>query len=77
MPDSTSGQHRPDQDGLPMEQRRWAMFAIVVSVGLAVLDSNIVNVALPTIAGDLEISPSQSVWIVNAYLLAVATTLLP
>ncbi len=77
MPDSTSGQPRSDQDGLPTEQRRWAMFAIVVSVGLAVLDSNIVNVALPTIARDLEISPSQSVWVVNAYLLAVATTLLP
>lgn len=53
------------------------MLAIAVTLGMAVMDSNIVNVALPTIAQDLGISPAQSVWVVNAYLLAVATTLLP
>ncbi|WP_051011761.1 MFS transporter [Alcanivorax hongdengensis] len=53
------------------------MLAIAVSIGMAVMDNNIVNVALPTIADNLGISPSQSVWVVNAYLLAVAITLLP
>ena len=53
------------------------MLAIAVTLGMSVMDSNIVNVALPTIAQDLGVSPSQSVWVVNAYLLAVATTLLP
>lgn len=65
------------EDGLPPSQRRWAMLAIAVSLGMAVMDSNIVNVALPTIADNLGIDASQSVWVVNAYLLAVATTLLP
>jgi len=53
------------------------MISIAVSLGMAVMDSNIVNVALPTIADNLGISAAESVWVVNAYLLAVAVTLLP
>ncbi|ASK36437.1 MFS transporter [Alcanivorax sp. N3-2A] len=44
---------------------------------MAVMDSSIVNVALPVIADNLNVSASESVWVVNAYLIAVATTLLP
>ncbi len=36
-----------------------------------------VNLALPTIARDLGISPATATWLPNAYLLAVVTTLLP
>lgn len=35
------------------------------------------NVALPTIARDLDIEPSFAVWIVNAYLMAIMVTVLP
>ena len=77
MPEASSIQSRSIEDGLPPSQRRWAMISIAVSLGMAVMDSNIVNVALPTIADNLGISAAESVWVVNAYLLAVAVTLLP
>ena len=35
------------------------------------------NIALPTIAHDLHASPAESIWVVNAYQLAVTVTLLP
>ena len=47
-----------------------------VGVGLSVLDSAIANVALPTIAKDLDTSPAASIWIVNAYQLAIMVSLL-
>src|SRR5690606_15726502 len=46
-------------------------------MALAVLDSTIANVALPTISRDLGISSAAAVWIVNAYNLSVVTMLLP
>lgn len=44
---------------------------------MAVLDSSIANVALPTIARDVRASPSESIWVVNAYQLAIVVSLLP
>ena len=41
------------------------------------LDSSIVNLALPDITRDLGASASESVWVVNAYQLATLTLLLP
>lgn len=42
---------------------------------MAVLDSSIANVALPTISHELHASPTQSIWIVNAFQIAVTATL--
>lgn len=64
-------------DGLPMPQRLWAIVTLILGITMAVLDGSIVNVALPTIARQLEASPSTAVWVVNAYQLAVIATLLP
>ena len=64
-------------DGLPTPRRYWALLAIWTSVTMAVLDGAIANVALPTIAQDLGASPGGSIWIVNAYQLAIAASLLP
>ena len=44
---------------------------------MAVLDGAIANVALPTIAVDLHTSAANSIWVVNAYQLAVTIALLP
>ncbi|UWN48072.1 Multidrug resistance protein Stp [Alcanivorax sp. ALC70] len=78
MPESsTPADPRAEHDGLPARQRRLAMLAIATSIGMSVMDSNIVNVALPTIANSLDVGRSDVVWVVNAYLLAVALTLLP
>ncbi|MDR5661258.1 MFS transporter, partial [Burkholderia cenocepacia] len=63
--------------GLPLPQRYWAIVCVALGITLAVLDGAIANVALPTIARDLHASDAASIWIVNAYQLAVTITLLP
>ena len=64
-------------DGLPRAQFRAAVGTIVIAVGLASLDTSIANTALPSIARDLDASPASSIWIVNAYQIALIATLLP
>lgn len=64
-------------DGLPTPRRYWAMATMLVAITMAVLDSTIVNVALPTIARDLEATPADTIWIVNAYQLSITILLLP
>jgi len=63
-------------DGLPTPQRYGAILTIVLGLTMAVLDGAIANVALPTIAGDLNASPAASIWIVNAYQIAIVISLL-
>jgi len=53
------------------------MAAIALAITMSVLDSTIVNVALPTIARDFRASAATSIWIVNAYQLAILMVLLP
>lgn len=64
-------------DGLPAPQRYWSMAAILIGISLTVLDSTIVNLALPDITRHFGASPASSVWVVNAYQLATLTLLLP
>jgi DHA2 family multidrug resistance protein-like MFS transporter len=66
-----------DRDGLPPEARRWAMLSLAIGVGMASLDTAIANTALPAIANQLHATPAASVWIINAYQLAIVATLLP
>jgi DHA2 family multidrug resistance protein-like MFS transporter len=65
------------QDGLPERQRWPALAAVGIAVAMSVLVGSIANVALPTIAADLDVTPAQSIWVVNAYQLAVTVSLLP
>jgi EmrB/QacA subfamily drug resistance transporter len=59
------------------DPRRWHALALVcVAFFMVVLDVAIVNVALPTIQADLEISRSTLQWIVTAYSLAFGGFLL-
>src|ERR1700723_1134691 len=64
-------------DGLPKPERNWAILTIALGLILAVVDGAIANVALPTIATDLDASPAFSIWIVNGYQLAITISLLP
>jgi DHA2 family multidrug resistance protein-like MFS transporter len=66
-----------EHDGLPVPRRYWSALTIWLTISLTVLDGSIANIALPTIARDLNASPAASVWVVNAYQLAVVATLLP
>ena len=63
-------------NGLPMPRRLGAIVAVAFGVSLSVIDSVIANVALPTLASEFGTSSANSVWIVNAYQLALITTLL-
>jgi len=65
------------EDGLPLPQRYWAISTLVIGMVVSVLDTAIVNIALPTIARDLDTGAAQSIWIINAYQLAVVISLLP
>ncbi len=64
-------------DGLPTPQRYFAVLTIALGIVMAVMDSAIANVALPTIGVDLQADPALSIWIVNGYQLAVTISLLP
>ena len=75
MPSSTSDS-RTSATTLSGSDKR-ALAAIMMGVVLASLDAAIVNTALPAIAADLHTPPSTSVWVINAYQLAVVATLLP
>jgi DHA2 family multidrug resistance protein-like MFS transporter len=65
------------RDGLPSPRLQWAVLAIALGLIMAVLDSAIANIALPTIAHDLRVTDAASIWVVNAYQLAVTMSLLP
>ncbi|WP_145567486.1 MFS transporter [Yersinia aleksiciae] len=67
---------QPVADGLPVPQRYAAILVIALGITIAVLDGTIANVALPTIARDLNASPATSIWVVNAYQLAITISLL-
>jgi DHA2 family multidrug resistance protein-like MFS transporter len=64
-------------DGLPPRERWRAMLAVAIAVAMSVLVTSIANIALPTIARDMGATPGASIWVVNAYQLAVTVTLLP
>jgi MFS transporter, DHA2 family, multidrug resistance protein len=64
-------------DGLPAGARGWAMFTYSIGLAMSVLDGNIANTALPSIATQLHAVPAASIWVVNAFLLAVAVCVVP
>lgn len=53
------------------------MSAVALAVFMSVLDYAVANVALPTIARDLHVTSSQSIWVINAYQLAALALLFP
>ncbi len=76
-PDTVLAPAATMRDGLPMPERRLAMLVIVLGLIVAVLDGSIMNLALPTVAKQLNAQPSEAIWIVNAYQLGTLGLLLP
>ncbi|MDX3807275.1 MFS transporter [Bosea thiooxidans] len=74
MPQPTLDLHA---DGLPTPRRYFAIAVLLLTLVLVVLDGAIANVALPSIAASLHASPSDTVWVVSSYQLAVLVALLP
>ncbi len=70
---STTGPAAP----LPSRLRRRAALGLLVSAQFVVmLDTSIVNVALPSIQDDLALTPAGVAWVVNAYVLTFGGLLL-
>ena len=55
---------------------RWVLVVAVLGSGIAFLDGTVVNVALPHIGEDLNASTSSLQWILNGYLLTLASLIL-
>lgn len=57
-------------------RRWWALLVLCLGVLMIVLDTTIVNVALPSIRTDLGFGETSLVWVVNAYMLTFGGFLL-
>ncbi|WP_026384370.1 MFS transporter, partial [Achromobacter xylosoxidans] len=62
--------------GIQGRQRWWALIVLCLGVLMIVLDTTIVNVALPSIREDLHFTETSLVWVVNAYMLTFGGFLL-
>ncbi|RTR03367.1 MFS transporter [Halomonas nitroreducens] len=67
---------RPGDDGLPGPERRQAVLALVLGTTMAVVDTTMVNLALPSIAADLGLAPARAVWVTNLFQVVCAAFLL-
>ena len=62
--------------GADARQRWWALYVLCAGVLMIVLDTTIVNVALPSIRTELAFTETSLVWVVNAYMLTFGGFLL-
>lgn len=60
-----------------MPQRSLAFLVVGTAVVMAVMDSAVMNIALPIIAEEHQATPSEAIWIMTAYQVAVITSLFP
>ncbi|GAA3100137.1 MFS transporter [Streptomyces echinatus] len=61
---------------LASRQGRWILLTTVLGSSMALLDSTVVNVALPRIGQDLDASLAALQWTVNAYMVTLAGLIL-
>ncbi|WP_030595115.1 DHA2 family efflux MFS transporter permease subunit [Streptomyces fulvoviolaceus] len=61
----------------PDPRRWWALGALVASMLTLGFDMTILNVALPTMAGDLGATTGQQQWMADAYIVVFAALMLP
>jgi EmrB/QacA subfamily drug resistance transporter len=67
----------PTPASIPTNDRRWmALVVVCLAQLMIVLDTTIVNVALPSIQHDLHFSQGNLTWVVNAFLVTFGSFLL-
>src|SRR5436309_13259325 len=54
----------------------WTLVATILASSMAFIDGTALNVALPALQAELHADGAQLLWIVNAYLLALASLIL-
>ena len=57
-------------------RQRWTLVATCFAQFMILLDVTIVNVALPSIQHELDVTPGTLVWTINAYVLPLAAFIL-
>ncbi|AMG89663.1 MFS transporter [Bordetella parapertussis] len=70
-------QQSVEENGLSGPRQQRALVTVTLGVTIAVMDGVIANTALPLIAQDLAAPAATSIWIVNAYQIALFMALLP
>lgn len=55
---------------------RWILLSTILASGMAFLDGTVVNVALPALGADLGAEVSGLQWVLNGYMLALASLIL-
>lgn len=63
--------------GLPQPRRIVAIAAVLSAMSLVVLDAGMTNVALPTMARALDVTPARAILVITAYQIALVMALLP
>ena len=59
----------------PHHSKRWAILAVLgIAQLMVVLDSTVVNIALPSAQADLGFSDANRQWVITAYALAFGST---
>ncbi|MBX3069338.1 MAG: MFS transporter [Thermomicrobiales bacterium] len=64
--------HQREQSGDDVHHRRGIIAAVALGTTLAPLNSTMIAVALPSIQRNLDVSVSQTAWLVTLYLVAMA-----
>lgn len=61
----------------PIKGFELVLFTLAVSLGIFmnVLDTSIANVAIPTIAGNLAVSPDEGTWVITSFTVSMAIVL--
>ncbi|MBN2238372.1 MAG: DHA2 family efflux MFS transporter permease subunit [Dehalococcoidales bacterium] len=57
-------------------RRWWTLVVIAISVLIVILDSTIVNIALPTLQREMNTTQSELQWIINSYILVFGSLML-
>src|ERR1700733_15572763 len=69
-------EHRTPADEANYDRRWWILGVLGIAQLMVILDSTIVNIALPTAQRDLHFSNADRQWVVTAYSLAFGSLLL-
>lgn len=57
-------------------EQRWVMLATIMASSMVFIDGSALNVALPSLQADLGASGGELLWIINAYLLMLASLIM-
>jgi DHA2 family multidrug resistance protein len=66
---------RAESNGIPNINPWWVAAAVMLGVFMEVLDTTVVNVSLPHIAGNLSASVDETTWVLTSYLVSNAIIL--